>query len=151
MIVGLANHFEHQRRGADVVEILRFRVFLCLIALRQKTDHFCARQCFVEQLNRRWSPDVERDDRARKYNEPAHRQDRQFLRNLGHTAFIGHVRGNCRTGAGFHFQLGRHGDLFFVHHCFNGSEIQSSPLRCSACASVISTSAGNPTSRSNGP
>ena len=134
MIVGLANHFEHQRRGADVVKILRFRVFLCLVALRQKTDHFCARQRFVEQLNRSRSPDIERHDRSRKNNEPPHRQDRQFLGNLWDTAFVGHVRGNCRTGAGFHFQFGRHGELFFVHHCFSGSEIQSNPLRCSALA-----------------
>ena len=49
LIVGLAQEFEHERRSADVIKILRRRFLLLFVALIQQADDFCPRQRVIER------------------------------------------------------------------------------------------------------
>src|SRR5205823_184927 len=114
--------------------------------------HLRSRQRVVEQFERRRALDVERNNRARKNDKPAHRQNRQLFRDTWRVAFVHPERdGTLACWLGIHAGLQRV-QLFSAHECFrNGSEIKSNPMRCSAFALSISTSAGKVISRSNGP
>ena len=89
---------------------------------------------------------------ARKNDEAAHRQNRQLLRNSRRAAFAHTQRdGSLSFWLGTRPGLQRF-ELFCAHDSFfTGIEIQSNPLRCSACALSISTSTGKVISRSKGP
>src|SRR4029450_663845 len=110
------------------------------------------RQSVIEQFKRSRALNVQWDNRARKNDETAHWQNRQLFRNLRRAAFVHAERDRTMPRwFGIHTCLQRV-QLFCAHDSFlTGSEIHSNPLRCSACASLISTSTGKVISRSKGP
>ena len=52
VVVRLPQKFENDRGRADFIQVLRRRIFLVRIALRDQPDDFALRQSFVEQLDR---------------------------------------------------------------------------------------------------
>ena len=96
-IVCLSQEFQDERSRAGVKQILRLRIFVRLVALREEADHFGQRQGFIEQLDRTRPADGERKHCPGEHDETAHRQDGQFLGNARLRRGIGLVRLRLRA------------------------------------------------------
>ncbi len=76
MVVGLAQEFEHHCGRAHPVNILRPRILLAFIPLRDQSDDLALRERLIEQLDGGGAAHVEGGDRAGKNNEVAQGQNR---------------------------------------------------------------------------
>ncbi len=102
--VGKLQHLQDRRDRADLVQVLRGRVVLRRLLLRDEQDVLAGLHRHVERLDGLGPPDEQRDDHVRKDHDVAQRKQRERGQIGGEGRVVGHTclergRSEAKMGA----------------------------------------------------